>query len=162
MSWLRRFFGALLALVILFEEWGWDALQAAMARLGRLPLLAWLERRLAALPPYAALAVLFVPALTLLPLKLLGIWLLTRGQVVWSLVLVLAAKLVGTAVVARLFALTHPALMRLAWFASGYARWVAFKEDLLARVRATWAWRRAHAAQHRFRQAWGRWRAGKD
>ena len=33
------------ALVILFEEWGWEPLQRLMARLARLPLLAWLERR---------------------------------------------------------------------------------------------------------------------
>ncbi|MES2717162.1 MAG: hypothetical protein V4795_15430 [Pseudomonadota bacterium] len=33
---LRRAAGALLALLILFEEWGWEPLQRALARLGRL------------------------------------------------------------------------------------------------------------------------------
>lgn len=36
---------------------------------------------------------------------------------------VLAAKLVGTALAARLFQLTHPALMQLHWFARLYAPW---------------------------------------
>ena len=36
---LRAVFTGLLALLILFEEWGWDPLQRALARLGRLPLL---------------------------------------------------------------------------------------------------------------------------
>ena len=44
MKWLRRAAGALLALLILFEEWGWEPLQQAMARLARLPVLRSLER----------------------------------------------------------------------------------------------------------------------
>jgi len=50
MDWLRRFIGALLARVMLFEEWGWEPLQRMVARLMRLPPLTWLERRIAALP----------------------------------------------------------------------------------------------------------------
>jgi len=73
MRWLRRTVEFLLALLILFEEWGWEPLQAALARLGRLPPLAWIEGRVAALPPYAALAVFGLPALTLLPLKLMAL-----------------------------------------------------------------------------------------
>jgi hypothetical protein len=146
---LRRFVGALLALVILFEEWGWEPLQRMVARLMRLPPLAWLERRIAALPSWPALAVLVVPALALLPLKLLALWLIGRGQSMVGVLLIVGAKLVGTAVVARLFALTHPSLMRMPWFAALYTRWVVWKSSLLARVRASWAWRAGRVIKRR-------------
>ena len=54
---------------------------------------------------------------------------------------IVGAKIVGTALVARLFVLTRPALMRLAWFAALYERWTTWKEGVLARIRASWAWR---------------------
>ena len=152
MIWLRRLLGGLLALVILFEEWGWAPLQRAMARIARLPVLAAIERRIAALPPHAALVVFFIPALALLPVKLLALWLIGQGQRLLGVLLIVAAKVVGTAVVAHLFALTQPALMRLPWFAHLYTRWSAWKTALLARVRASWAWRAGRALKRRVAQ----------
>jgi len=152
MRWLRHFAGFLLALLILFEEWGWEPLQALLGRLARLPPLAWVERWLKTLPPYGALAVFAVPALALLPLKLAALALVGRGHAVLGLLLLLAAKLVGTAVLARLFALTQPALMRLPWFARLFARWRAWKDALLAQVRATPAWQYAVAVKRRLFQ----------
>src|ERR1700756_5237737 len=58
---------SLFALVIVFEEWGWVPLARLAAQLARLPGVAWVERRIAALPPRCALGVLFVPMLLLLP-----------------------------------------------------------------------------------------------
>lgn len=141
MRFIRAFFGAVVALVILFEEWGWEPLQAALGWVARLPPLAWLERRIARLPSYAALAVLALPALAILPIKLAAVWLITMGHALAGLLIIIAAKLAGTAVLARLFALTRPALMRLDWFAHWYARWTAWKEELLAWVRNSAAWR---------------------
>lgn len=155
---LRLLIGAVLVPIILFEEWGWDPLLAAMARLARWPPLRAFERRLAALPPYLALASLLLPALTLLPLKLLALWLLADGEVLASVLLVIAAKLVGTAVVAWLFAITKPALMRLHWFAVGYARWTVWKAGWVAVVRATWAWRQGRELADGARRVWARWR----
>lgn len=56
----------------------------------------------------------------------------------FGVLLILGAKVVGTAVVAHLFALTQPALMRLPWFARYYTRWSGWKAALLARVRTSW------------------------
>ena len=152
MVWLKRLFGALLALVILFEEWGWEPLQRLMAHIARLPLLAWLGRRIAALPPHAALAVFFLPALALLPVKLAALWLIGQGHPLFGVLLILGAKLVGTAVVAHLFALTQPALMHLPWFARLYTRWSVWKAALLAQVRASWAWRAGRVVKRRVAQ----------
>ncbi|MEY2654855.1 MAG: hypothetical protein RLZZ524_1883, partial [Pseudomonadota bacterium] len=127
---LRTALGLLLALVILFEEWGWAPLQRAMAWIGALPVLRQVERWIAGLPPYGALALFVAPSAALLPIKLLALWLIGQGHAGLGLGVIIAAKLAGTAILARLFALTQPALMRLAWFARLYTRWVAFKDTL--------------------------------
>lgn len=142
---LRTTLGLLLALVILFEEWGWAPLQRAMAWIGALPVLRQIERWIASLPPYGALALFLLPSAMLLPIKLLALWLIGQGHAGPGLTVIVAAKLAGTAILARLFALTQPALMRLAWFARLYMRWVTFKNELLARVRASAGWKLAHA-----------------
>lgn len=158
MIWLRRLLEALVAVVILFEEWGWEPLKRAMAFIARWPPLAWIERRIAALPPAAALLVFFGPTLLLLPVKLGALWLIGRGYALAGLVVIVVAKLAGTALLARLFQLTQPALMRMAWFASLYGRWTAWKEAVLARVRASWAWRGGRLLRRRIAQRLARWR----
>ncbi len=145
------------ALVILFEEWGWMPLARALGRIARWPAAGRLERRIAGLGPRVALAVLFVPAVALLPVKIGALWLVGLGRVVTGLALLVVAKILGTAAVARLFQLTQPQpqLMRMGWFARVYGRWFAWKtrvvaslvespgwitaQTLVARVRALWA-----------------------
>jgi hypothetical protein len=149
----------LLALLIVFEEWGWEPLQRAFARLTGLPLLRRVEAAIAGLPPAAAVAVFLLPTLLLLPAKLVALWLIGRGHALLGLGAVVFAKLFGTALVARLFALTRPALLQLAWFASVYARWTAWKDPLLLRLRASLPWRLGRAFKQRLRERWARWRA---
>lgn len=155
----------LLALLILFEEWGWEPLQRLLARIGRSPGLRWIEAWVRSLPPYAALALFALPALALLPIKILALWLIGLGRVVLGTTVILVTKLVGTAVLARLFALTRPALMQLGWFARGYARWDAWKDSLIAWVRASAVWRTARTWRLRLRRRvrghWRRWRAAR-
>ena len=158
MRFIRAVFSAIVALVILFEEWGWEPLQAALARLGRLPPLAWLERQIARLPSYVALALLALPALAILPVKLAALWVISRGHALAGVVIIVLAKVVGTAVLARLFALTRPALMRIVWFARWYARWTVWKTELLAWVRASALWRAAAAVKRQVVAAFQRWR----
>ena len=149
---LKALFGWLLALLILFEEWGWEPLQRALAWVGRLPGLRWLENQIRALPPYAALALFLLPTAMLLPVKLLALWLIGQGQVVFGTLVILGAKVVGTTAVARLFALTRPALMQLNWFARLYTRWIDWKEALLTQVRASWPWRLGRVLKRRWKQ----------
>ena len=148
---LRGIALAPLVLLLLFEEWGWAPLAALAARLAKLPLWALLERRVAGLPPWSALAVFALPMLALLPVKLLALYLLGTGKLKTALVLLVAAKLLGTAVLARLFHLTQPALMRLAWFAHWYPRWKAWKDSVLARVHGSKVWQWARAFRRRLR-----------
>ena len=110
-----------------------------------------------ALPPYAALALFALPALLLLPVKLAALWLIHQGRTMLGLAIIVIAKVIGTAIVARLFTLSQPALMQLGWFARLYTRWSAWKEGLLAWVRASAAWRAARALKARLRRQWARW-----
>lgn len=154
MSFLKRLLrglfnitvGPALALVLIFEEWGWEPLQRLMARLARLPLWARMEALITRLPPYAALLVFFLPALLLLPIKLLALYWISRGHALLGVAVVLTAKMLGTAAVARLFALTQPALMRLAWFARLYGRWKPWKDRLIAQMKASATWRAMSAS----------------
>jgi hypothetical protein len=154
LRWLKSAAALLAALLILFEEWGWEPLQAALGRLARLPALARLERWIERLPPAGALVAFFVPALALLPVKIGALWLIGIGHPGFGLALIVAAKVVGTAIVARLFSLTRPALMSLAWFARLHAHWLAWKERLLALARATAVWRQVRAWRRRLAAYW--------
>jgi len=139
----------LLGLLVLFEEWGWRPLVRLLGLLARLPAVARLERFVAALRPAVAVIVLFVPALLLLPAKLGAVWLIAGGRLLWGVTTLVAAKLLGTAVVARLFLLMRPQLLRLGWFARVYQRWSAWKAQALARIRASLAWRLARVFRRR-------------
>ena len=146
---LKKVFFFLVAGVLLFEEWGWEPLAAAFARLARLPLWAWLERKISQLPPGGALLAFGVPMLALLPVKLLALYLFGNGQTTLGLVLLFGAKVGGTALMARLFQLTQPALMQLHWFAVWYPRWKSWKESVLTEVRQSDPWRAGQRLKRR-------------
>ena len=151
---LRGLATVVIALLILFEEWGWAPLQGLLTRLGRLPLLRQLERLIRRLPPRAALVLFLLPALLLLPVKLAALALIVRGKPLLGALVIVVAKLLGTAVVARLFTLTQPALLQMPWFARLYLRWMGWKAALLLSVRMSWAWHKASALKRRLRQRW--------
>ncbi|MEO6322726.1 MAG: hypothetical protein ABIR56_18770, partial [Polaromonas sp.] len=85
----------------------------------------------------------------LIPIKLLAVYLLGQGHLGMGLALILSAKLAGTALAARLFQLTHPALMRIQWFARAYVPWKIWKDHKLRLVRSSWAWRLVRRLKHR-------------
>lgn len=138
---LRTALQIALALLILLEEWGWRPLADLLGRLARWRPWARLETAVARLPPYAALLVFVVPSALLLPLKFLALFLIAQGQFVLAALLFAGAKVVATALVARIFMLTQPALMQIGWFAWAYDTIMPWKETLVERVRASWVWR---------------------
>lgn len=158
---LRAVLSLLLALVLIFEEWGWRPLVEALGWLARFRLWVRIEGWIGGLPPYAALVVFALPTAIFLPVKLGALYLLAQGKVLTATALLALAKLASTAIVARIFLLTKPALMRLAWFASFYNLFVPWKEALQAWIRASWAWRYGRMLKgwlrHEVRQAWRRW-----
>ena len=126
----RRSLLFLLALVFLLEAWVWDRFAAFGHWLDeRLPLRAarhTLEQSILRAPPYVALALFVIPGLLVLPFKLVGLWLIAHGHIVWGGFVFLMAKFASVGVAAFLFELTRDRLMTLGWFARLYAmvmRW---------------------------------------
>jgi hypothetical protein len=124
----------LAAFLIWFWEWLWEPLQNFMAWIGRLPILRSVEATVARLPRYLALACFVVPGLVLLPFKLVGLYFLAHGAPLLGLATFLAAKVVGTALVARIFTLTRHSLLEIAWFARTYAALLRFKTYVYERL----------------------------
>lgn len=146
-----------MALLLLFEEWGWEPLAAGFAALGRLPVWQQAERLVSRLPPWAALLAFGIPVLLLVPVKLLALFLLGNGHLGLGLVLIVSAKVTGTAMAARLFQLTKPALMQMAWFARAYLPWKAWKDRILHQLRTSWPWRRGRHIRRRLKTSLSGW-----
>ena len=146
---LRTIVEVILALVIIFEEWGWRPLAALLAQLARLRPVAALEAGIASLPPYPSLLVFALPSALLFPLKLLSLWLIAEGRLILASLLFAGAKIAGTALLARLYQLTEPKLMQLAWFARLHGIVIPWKDALVARIKATPVWIAAAALKAR-------------
>lgn len=144
------------ALIVLFEEWGWRPLSDFIARLAKYAPIAAVERAIAALPPYAALFAIALPTTLLLPLKFVAVWLLANKHFATATLLFLGAKLASTALIARVFILTKPALMRIGWFARAYDWFVPWKDALFAQIRASWVWRYGRMVKTRIKLELGR------
>jgi hypothetical protein len=56
------------------------------------------------------------------------VWLVANGYFITAALLFIAAKIVSTALIARIFILVKPALMQIGWFAAAYDRFVPWKE----------------------------------
>ncbi|MDR6537827.1 hypothetical protein [Variovorax soli] len=151
---LRAVAAALLVPLLLFEEWGWDPLAAWVARLAALPFWARLETTVRALPPWAALLVFLVPAVMLLPIKMLALLLLGSGHPGSAVLLLVGAKIAGTAIVARLFQLVEPALMRTRLFARWYPPWKLWKDETLGRAYQSAPWRGVRRLKVGARRCW--------
>ena len=131
----------LAALLLLFEEWGWRPLSHALARLARFRVWAELELWIAGLPPYGALVALGVPSAVLIPAKFAGVYLLATGHLITAAAVIVAAKITSTALIARVFMLTKPALMQIAWFKRAYDVFVPWHDRVVGWIRNSWAWR---------------------
>ncbi len=128
---------AIVAVVWLFlEEWLWDNMLAAMAWLAKLPPIRWLETQFAKLPPYAALVAFLIPAAVLLPFKLFAFWLIAHHHHLLGVQVFIIAKVVGTALLARIFALTKHALLTIGWFRKAYEAVTRWKAQLYAYVKS--------------------------
>jgi hypothetical protein len=138
-----------LALLLLFEEWGWRPLSNLLAQLSRFRIWALAEQWVAGLPPYGALGALIVPSAIILPAKLLGVYFLATGHFVVAAGVILAAKIIGTGLVARIFLLTKPSLMQIGWFNAAYEKFVPWQEALFERIRSSWIWRHARLLRQR-------------
>jgi hypothetical protein len=145
------------ALLLLLEEWLWNASKRIFARLPLIPFVARLEAWIAGVPPYVALIIFVLPSLLLLPVKILALMSIAHGHPTLGLVIIVSAKVLGTALVARLYTLTQKSLLLLPWFARYRDVILRFKDRMIAQLRATHAWQQVEAGLAAFKAARRRW-----
>lgn len=155
------------AIILLFEQWLWRTTRRVLARFPLFAIIARLEAWISSLSPYAALAIFVAPSLLLIPVKVLALLSITHGHPTTGVMIVLAAKVLGTALVARLYSLTERSLSSLPWFVRWRDALLRFKDRMIAHLHATVAWQRlaaGMAALHavisgflaRLNQYWGK------
>ena len=142
---LRALLLGLAALVVFIEEFGWRPLSAWLGRIAQWPPLHALEARIQRLPARPALGLFLVPAVLLFPVKVAALGLLHAGHAASGVGIIVAAKLLGTAVVGRLFVLLEPQLREFAWVVRALDWWHRIKGRVGVAVRESRLWRAVRA-----------------
>ncbi len=151
----------LAALIMFSEEVLWETLKHLMAGLGRLPVMRRVEAWISRLPPYGAAALFMVPGSLLLPVKIGALCLIAGGHALLGAEMIVAAKIVGTALVARIFTLTRAQLMTLNWFAVIYRTIMRWRATLYGWVGAHPGWQRMLALRTRLKAWLAKWKPGR-
>jgi hypothetical protein len=110
------------------------------AWIGRLKILQPLNRWIAGLRPYPALALFSVPVVILEPVKPVGAFLLSTGRVAEGTLTIVAGEILKITLVERLFRLTRDRLMEIPAFAILYRHWIRFHDWVTSSE--IWRWAR--------------------
>ena len=157
-NWLWSIVVGLGTLVYIIEEWLWEKLAKIMTVLGRAPVIRQIESWIARLPPAGAAFFFILPTSLALPVKLLALHELASGHLLRGSLVILAAKVLATALFARIYVLTQPALMRVHWFVRLRAAFLRWRDWAYAQIEAHPLWRRIHASVVRWRARYAAWR----
>lgn len=117
---------SLLAIILVVEEWLWDALSAFGHFLISLLRLEDFERWLSQVSPNVALIAFMIPVLIVTPINLAAFALLAHGLILQGVLLEFVAKLLGTLLVSRVFALTKRQLLTFRILAFVYSTIMAW------------------------------------
>ncbi len=117
---IKRITCFIAAVIFLFEAWLWDHLYPIVAKLvSWLPwdnLKAWVANKIEHLPAAACVFIFIIPALAILPIKIVGVWLVSQHYIFSGILVFLLAKLVGLGIAAFLFESCKEKLLSLRWF----------------------------------------------
>ncbi len=138
------------ALLFLFEEWLWKSFTHFFVWLSRHRAVRWIENVLVGVPPMVALIILCVPMTLLFPFKIAGLWMIATGHFITGCALMFAAKVLSTAIVARIYVTCEPQLLRMPWFARLHARMMVWSARIHFWIDQQPAW---HAARRSVRRA---------
>jgi hypothetical protein len=154
---MKKVLLSLLAIVLIIEEWLWDALTALGHVLIRQLNLEGVERWLSHLTPNGALIAFLIPVLVVMPINLVVIDLLTHGLILQGVLLEILAKLLGTLLVSRVFALTKPQLLTFKSFAFVYSTIMGWLHWAHQKIVETMTYRFVKAVQARVRRYFYNW-----
>ncbi len=129
--WLKPLW-IFLAVLFLIEAWLWDHLEPIVARIvAVIPwqrLKALLARSIDRLSPTATLVVFLVPVAVIIPIKVVGLWLVAEGYWVHAAGMLLLAKLAGLGTTAFVFDACRDKLLQLVWFRLLYQSLIALRD----------------------------------
>ncbi len=149
--------GALLfvaALILFIEDFAWKPLAAWLGKLSRWAPIARAEERIRGVAARTALALFLVPAVLLVPVKLAALGLIHGDHPALGVVIILVAKIAGTAFVGRLFVLLEPQLTQFRAFRVALRWWRATKVRIYTALRVSALRQRLRNA---YRDARGWW-----
>jgi hypothetical protein len=149
----------LATLVFIVEEWLWDTLKTGMAAFGRLPGIRRIESWIGRLPPAGAAFFFALPTTLALPVKLIALHQITQGHLVRGTLVIIAAKVLATALFARMYMLTQPALMQVRWFVAMRAAVLRWRDWAYAQIESHPLWRAIRARVAQWRAGFAAWRA---
>jgi hypothetical protein len=133
------------AAIVFFEQTLIRYLNLVTAAIAAWPPIARLEAWLMRLPPYWALLTFATPSILILPVKLAAFWFGMHGRYGLALGSVILGKLLGTAILARLYRILRPNLMTIPWFAWADTRFFAWRDRAYGFVKSLPAWQWAVA-----------------
>jgi hypothetical protein len=115
----------------------------------KLEFVARLQDRVAELPPYAILLLLGIPFAIAEPAKLWAVILFATGHEKIGITIFVLAYFVTFIVVERVYSAGRDKLRTIGWFAALLDWLFAFRDQVLAWVRATQAWALFHTVKRR-------------
>ena len=142
---LQLLFVPIAAAIVFIEETLLHYLGLAMAAIAKWPPVAAIEHWLRRLPPWGALLAFGAPSLLVIPIKLSAVWFALHHRYGLSLLSVVIGKMLATALVARLYLVLRPTLVRMAWYLRAETWLFDWRDRLYAFVRALPAWQKARA-----------------
>lgn len=154
---MKKLLLSILAIILIIEEWLWDALSALGHVLIRLLHLEAVERWLSQTSPHVALMAFTIPLLIVTPINLAAFALLAHGLILQGVLLEIVAKLLGTLLVSRVFALTKPQLLTFKVLAFVYAtimRWLSWAHQKITQAKV---YKLAKALKAEVKQRFAAW-----
>ena len=117
---IKRSLCFIAAVIFLFEAWLWDHLYPIVAKIvAWLPwdnLKTWVANKIEHLPAAACVFIFIIPVLAILPIKIIGVWLMSQHYIFSGILVFLSAKLLGLGIAAFLFETCKEKLLSLRWF----------------------------------------------
>ena len=148
---LELLFVPIAAAIVFIEETLLHYLGLAMAAIAKWPPVARLEAWLRGLPPWGALLAFVTPSLLVVPIKLSAVWFAFHHRYGLSALSVVIGKMLATALIARLYQVLRPTLVKMPWYLSAETWLFDWRDRLYAFVQALPAWQRAKALVQRVR-----------
>ncbi|MDI1293730.1 MAG: hypothetical protein PSV18_13430 [Methylobacter sp.] len=138
---MKKLLLSLLAIFLIIEEWLWDLLTAFGHSLSQWLNLEQFEQWLSQTTATMALVAISIPILIVTPINLVAFGLLANGLILQGILMEVLAKLLGTLLVARVFALTKPQLLTFAFLNIIYTTIMRWLQWAHAKVTETTVYR---------------------